>query len=129
MLRILFAIVVGAACAAPSGALAFTGQFVRDACMSGDEKMESMCVGYAAGIGQTLILSNRWAGEQMPAKFCPPDDFQPNDTAALMLEYLDEHPDEHSLDAAVVGLSALNGAFPCEAALSPGFFLTPRPVY
>jgi hypothetical protein len=111
MVRLLFIAALWVALTGP--AQAFTGQFIRDACLSADETQVAMCVGYTTGIGQTLILANRWAADSMLFHFCAPHDFQPQGTGALILEHLDRYPDEHKLDASALGLAAFQEAFPC----------------
>lgn len=83
-----------------------------------------MCVGYGVGIGQTLIYANRWGQRvgqaALPAQFCAPDDFQPKETAGIMLEFLDAHPEDEAMDLAVLGNAALADRFPCGAPPPPG---------
>lgn len=91
-------------------AIAYDGQFVRDTCMSGDEKAESLCAGYATGLAQSLMLSNKF--ESPMGNFCE-GSFQPQEAAAVLLEYLDANPEKHSEDAAGVMLQAMIDRFPC----------------
>lgn len=92
---------------------AFNGASLRKLCLSSNPEYVAMCTGWATGVGQTLIMANRWTGETMPSSFCAPDDYQPEETGALILEYLDAHPDHEQMDLAVVGLAALSDRFPC----------------
>lgn len=92
-------------------AAAFDGQFVRDMCLSDDAEQVSLCAGYTTGLAQSLMLTNR--ADNPLGNFCQ-DALRPQEAGALMLEYLDANPDEHSQDASAVMLMALIDRFPCD---------------
>lgn len=112
--KILSAALACTALAWPSGAVAYDGKFVRAACLADKQETVALCVGYATGLGQALILATRWSKTGLPTPFCAPDDYQPKDTAAVMLEYMDAHPDEEGWDGAALALAALADKFPCD---------------
>lgn len=97
-----------AALASPAGA--YDGQFVQKTCLSGDPSSEAMCVGYATGLAQSLMLANKF--ENPMGNFCE-GDFQPSDAAEVVLEYLDLHPDMQTEDGAALMMRAMLDRFPC----------------
>lgn len=100
--------VLVAALAAPAAAQ--DGNFVRSMCLSGDKEQVALCVGYTTGLTQALMLSNRV--ESPLGNFCA-EGLSPQDGGALMLEWLDVHPDMHQQDAAATMMMALLDAHPC----------------
>lgn len=91
-------------------AFAQDGTFVRSMCMSGDAEQVALCAGYTTGLAQSLMLTNRV--ESPLGNFCA-GDFEPKDGGALLLEWLDAHPDKDGQDAAGSMMMALQDAFPC----------------
>jgi len=86
------------------------GNFVRSMCMSEDAEQVALCVGYTTGLAQSLMLSNKV--DSALGNFCA-SEFRPQDGGALMLEWLDAHPQMHDQDAAGTMLMALLDAYPC----------------
>lgn len=96
------------ALSAPS--LAHDGNFVRQMCLSGDAEQVALCVGYTTGLAQSLMLTNKV--ESALGNFCAAD-LQPQDAGAIMLEWLDAHPEASTQDAAGTMMMSLQDAFPC----------------
>lgn len=78
--------------------------------MSESKEQVALCVGYTTGLAQSLLLTNRV--KSLLGNFCP-GDFQPKNAGALVLEWLDAHPDRRNQDIAGTMLMALKDKFPC----------------
>jgi Ssp1 endopeptidase immunity protein Rap1a len=87
-----------------------TGTALLEACQSGDPGQHGFCLGYIAGIADSVSAS----GKRSPVTACIPASVTQAQIVDTAVEYLREHPREtRSYSGAVLVLEAIRKAFRC----------------
>jgi hypothetical protein len=67
--------------------------------------------GYCGGVIDTFV----WVGSSLPpdSRFCPPKSVTETQAEAVVLKYLDAHPEQLHMNFKWLVIEALRGAWPC----------------
>ena len=83
----------------------YDGAKLHELCSDRDR---AICMGYAAGLVDTLLQSEPWANA-----ICPPPNVKLGSVTDIIARELANHPELRHLSAASIATTALRKAFPC----------------
>jgi hypothetical protein len=76
---------------------------------------QTYCIGYMAGVVDTVRVWRLTSGKSPAPDICLPDHFDVSNAARLVVTHLRNHSDQEKWTPIEVSLAALHGSYPCPA--------------
>jgi len=90
----------------------FDGNQLLNFCESPDVNLRSSCLGFVAGVHDTVLLA-RAAGWRGALASCPPVGITVQQVANIVVDYLRSHPQGRDIGASGLVMAALAESHPC----------------